>query len=70
MKMPDMLYPNTPLGMSMMAAQDTDAGSFYLSLPQEVKEAINQNAGNIHSADDMRRIAEEYMNGSAEHHND
>ncbi|MEE0101160.1 MAG: hypothetical protein U0I48_05400 [Acutalibacteraceae bacterium] len=68
--MPDMLYPNTPLGMSMMAAHDTDLGSYFLSLPDEVKEAINQNAAQIHSADDMKRIAQEFMDKSAEHHND
>lgn len=54
----------------MMAAHDTDLGSYFLSLPDEVREVINQNAAQIHSADDMKRIAKEYMGKSAEHHND
>ena len=58
--MPDRSNNATPL-LSLLPKYEEDAGSFYLSLPQDVKEAVNQHASQIQSGEDLLRLAQEYM---------
>lgn len=58
--MPEPLIPlNTPMGLRSLEAQDTDVASYLESLPEYIRIGIRERADEIHSNEDLHRIANE-----------
>lgn len=58
--MNDPFYGGSPLGLNILISQDRDIGSYFLSLPEEIREQINLRADEIHSAEDLHQLADQY----------
>lgn len=59
--MSDGFYSGSPLGLNMLITEDEDLGKYFSELPDYVKEAINQKADSIHSAEELRDFADKLM---------
>jgi hypothetical protein len=58
--MPEPLIPlNTPMGLRSLEAQDTDVASYLESLPEYIRIGIRERVDEIHSNEDLHRIANE-----------
>ena len=49
------------LGLRALEAEETDVSSFVLSLPEPVRQALRQYAGQIHSEKDLHEVAGQLM---------
>ncbi len=60
--MPEPLIPlNTPMGLRSLEAQETDVTSYLESLPEYVRIGIRERADQIHSKEDLHRMASELL---------
>lgn len=48
-------------GLESLIQQDAEAGRYYSSLPEYVKESIQQRAGSVNSFESLRNYAENLL---------